>query len=65
MKKSIPPRPDGSMLRLTVYAPINRKFNAPGLLYMHGGGYGLGVPEMNEKLFNLLIETTNCVIVSP
>jgi len=59
------PRPDGTMLRLTVYAPIKRKFNAPGLLYMHGGGYGLGVPEMNEKLFGLLMEETNCVIVSP
>lgn len=59
------PRGDGTSLRLTVYAPINRRFNAPGLLYMHGGGYGLGIPEMNEKLFKLLIDETQCVIISP
>lgn len=59
------PRGDGTSLRVTVYAPIKRQFNAPGLLYMHGGGYGLGIPEMNEKLFKLLIEETNCVIISP
>ncbi|MBG0762201.1 alpha/beta hydrolase [Acholeplasma laidlawii] len=59
------PRLDGTFLRLTVYAPIKRKYNAPGLLYMHGGGYGLGIPEMNEKLFKLLIDETGCVIISP
>jgi len=59
------PRNDGTQLRITVYAPLKRQFNAPGLLFMHGGGYGLGIPELNEKLFNLLINETGCVIVSP
>ncbi len=59
------PRTDGTFLRLTIYAPIKRQFNAPGLLYMHGGGYGLGIPEMHEKLYKSLIDETGCVIVAP
>ncbi|MBN3490332.1 alpha/beta hydrolase [Acholeplasma equirhinis] len=58
-------RLDGSDLRITVYAPIIRKPNAPVLVWFHGGGYGLGTPEMNEKLFKKLIDRTGCVIISP
>lgn len=56
---------DGSLLRICIYAKKVRKYNAPGILWMHGGGYGLGTPEMNEKLFETLIEETNAVIISP
>ncbi|CDR30793.1 Lipase 2 [Acholeplasma oculi] len=58
-------RSDGSLLRLAIYAPLIRKPNKVGLLWMHGGGYGLGIPEMNEKLYKMLIDETDCVIIAP
>ncbi len=58
-------REDNTQLRLTIYAPLKRKFNAPGLLWMHGGGYGLGIPEMDERLYKKLIDETDCVIIAP
>lgn len=39
--------------------------SAPGLLWMHGGGYGLGIPEIDEGAFRELIRETGCVIVAP
>lgn len=58
-------RADGTDLRLTIYAPKNRIKNAPGILWMHGGGYGLGIPEMNDKFFKKVIDETNAIIISP
>ena len=58
-------RPDGTDLRITIYAPILRKPSAAGLVWFHGGGYGMGTPEMNEKLFKKIIDRTGCVIISP
>lgn len=39
--------------------------SAPGLLWMHGGGYGLGIPEVDEGAFREFIRETGCVIVAP
>jgi acetyl esterase/lipase len=43
-------------------APVS---GAPGLLWMHGGGYGLGIPEVDEGAFREFIRVTGCVIVAP
>jgi len=45
------PRPDGSLLRLCVYTPLEPRSNAPGLLWIHGGGYSIGVPEQDENAY--------------
>lgn len=58
-------RPDGSRLRLCIYTPKEPRENVPGLLWMHGGGYALGVPEEDEGFFEPFIEKTGCVVVAP
>jgi acetyl esterase/lipase len=58
-------RPDGSALRLCVYSPLSPKADVPGLLWIHGGGYGLGVPEQDEVFIRRFVEASDCVVVSP
>lgn len=58
-------REDGTSLRLCVYTPKERKENVPGLLWMHGGGYGLGAPEQDFKFIEDFIASSGCVIVAP
>lgn len=52
-------------LRLCIYKPINLKPNAVGLLWIHGGGYGMCIPEQNIYYFENFISIVNCVIVAP
>lgn len=61
------PRPDGSKLRLCVYTPLakDRKENVPGLLWIHGGGYSVGLPEMDDFYIRRFVADSGCVVVSP
>jgi len=54
-----------SKLRLCVYRPLEQVANATGILWMHGGGYGLGIPEQEEGVFRDFIAESGCVIVAP
>ena len=38
---------------------------APGFLWIHGGGYCLGTPEMDAGFIRELVETCGCTVVSP
>jgi acetyl esterase/lipase len=58
-------RSDGSKLRLCVYSPLERKENVPGLLWLHGGGYSIGVPEQDDAYILRFVEASGCVVVSP
>lgn len=58
-------REDGSKLRICVYSPEERKENVPGLLWIHGGGYGLGCPEQDFAFIQNFIDASGCVIVAP
>ena len=42
-------RADGTTLRICVYTPLTPVEDAPGLLWIHGGGYFLGAPEQDEN----------------
>lgn len=59
------PRDDGSKLRLCVYYPKESKENVPGLLWIHGGGYGLGCPEQDFSFIQSFVDASGCVIVAP
>jgi len=59
------PRGDKSLLRLCVYSPLERREHVPGLLWLHGGGYGLGTPEQSEAMIERFIRISGCVVVSP
>ncbi len=60
------PRGDGTALRLCVYrsAKPARKM-VPGLLWMHGGGYLTGVPELSHGFIRRFIRTRPCVVAAP
>ena len=59
-------RKDGSKLRLLVMRGKQRAGKTIGILWLHGGGYVLGAPEMAYLSFSRhLLEHYNCVIVAP
>lgn len=58
-------RDDGSELRLCVYSPKEVKENVPGLLWIHGGGYGLGCPEQDFSFIQSFVDASGCVVVAP
>ena len=63
------PRPEGSAeggrLRLCVYSPLEARENVPGILWMHGGGYAIGIPEQDESFIRNFVEKRGCVVVAP
>lgn len=59
-------RPDGTRLRLRLYAPrVAGSAPAPGLLWLHGGGYILGTPEQEVGFIQPLVAASGCVVVAP
>lgn len=58
-------RPDGTRLRLCVYLPKTPVSGVPGVLWIHGGGYALGVPEQDVRFAEDLIEASPCAVVMP
>lgn len=58
-------RKDGGKLRICIYRPKNVQEEMPGLLWIHGGGYAIGMPEMDENFIKNFIETQNCVVIAP
>ncbi len=58
-------RPDGSRLRILVYRARDARPDAPGLLWLHGGGYATGAPEFEASSFRPLIAGSGAVVVSP
>jgi acetyl esterase/lipase len=60
------PRRDGKQLRIVIYKSRRPSGNpVPGILWAHGGGYLIGVPEQDVAIFRRLIGTSECVIVAP
>jgi acetyl esterase/lipase len=58
-------RSDGSKLRICIYQKDREVKDALGLLWMHGGGFGIGFPEQTEHLYELFAKEINTVIVAP
>lgn len=58
-------RDDGSQLRLCVYSPKEKKENIPGLLWIHGGGYAIGIPEQDASFIEAFVLESGCVVVAP
>lgn len=57
--------PEGAPdVRIRIYEPIKKDKVLPGLLWIHGGGYVLGTPEMNDDLCKRYVTEANCVVVS-
>lgn len=52
-------------LRLCVYSPLEPKENMPGILWIHGGGYGLGIPEQDEGFIRSFVMEYGCTVIAP
>jgi len=61
----VPRKDNDSKLRLCIYKPKNLKENVPGVLWMHGGGYGMGIPEQSSSIFSDFICESSCIVVAP
>jgi len=55
----------GGKLRARIYRSLHSAENAAGILWIHGGGYVIGAPEMDIGYMENLISSANCVIISP
>ena len=65
-RKTYITRKDGSKMRVCVFNGKKSADKTVGILWLHGGGYALGSPEMAKMSFaKHLIESEDCVIVSP
>lgn len=58
-------RDKGRSIRVIVYKPVNSNKEIPGVLYMHGGGYIMGTPELDHGVMKAFLLKRDCVIVSP
>ena len=56
---------DEYSIRTRIYRPSNVSGPLPCLVYFHGGGYIMGVPEGSAELIKLFIQTRPCVVVAP
>jgi len=57
---------DDSELRILVMKPDEPVKNVPGVLWLHGGGYAIGAPEMAAMTMpKKMMEISDCVVVSP
>ena len=61
----IPSSLDDYSIRTRIYRPSNVSGPLPCLVYFHGGGYIMGVPEGSAELIKLFIQTRPCVVVAP
>lgn len=60
------PSVDGQYnIRTRIYRPKQSSPNLPVMVYIHGGGYITGNPEMTHSVIEKFIQTRPCVVVSP
>ncbi|WFA86892.1 alpha/beta hydrolase [Paenibacillus amylolyticus] len=56
---------DGGELLVKIYEPAERTNDLlPAMLWIHGGGYVLGHPDMDDKLCERFVQTAECIVVS-
>ncbi|HEX3076270.1 MAG TPA: alpha/beta hydrolase [Lachnospiraceae bacterium] len=56
---------DRSRIRVRVYQSQQPKGNVPGILWLHGGGYALGVPEVCNRRYKAFTRQSDCVVIAP
>lgn len=61
----VPGRDGQIQIRTRIYRPQNQKGKLPAMLYIHGGGYISGTPEMSAGEMNKFIQKRPCVVISP
>ncbi len=66
------PRDDSSAVRVRVYSPKQLPQEdgqgwvlLPALLWLHGGGYAIGVPEIDHAMIARFLAAAPCVVIVP
>ncbi|SMY06340.1 alpha/beta hydrolase [Flavimaricola marinus] len=59
------PRQDGSSIKVEVFRPENAAGPLPVVLHLHGGGYAIGAPRQDYRLFARLMAARPSIIVAP
>ncbi len=59
------PRTGGGTVRVRLYQPLNHSAPLPVIVWLHGGGYAIGVPEQDHAMFQQFMTASPCVIVAP
>lgn len=55
----------GHKIRARVYKPANAKGPLPAMIYAHGGGYQVGVPELANAFFEDVLKRRDVAIIAP
>jgi acetyl esterase/lipase len=63
-ERFIPSKNDGPDIRIRIFRP-NTEETLPAMLYLHGGGYLLGIPEISLDKIKTYIKKRPCVIIAP
>ncbi|WP_202812896.1 alpha/beta hydrolase [Lacticaseibacillus nasuensis] len=58
-------RSDDTRLRLVVASPLHPKPQATGVLWLHGGGYAMEIPEIDLTYARHIQAVSNAVVVMP
>ena len=53
-------------LRVCIYSRLNSSAsNRPAILWLHGGGYGMGIPEYEFSFIKDFLKAEDCVVFAP
>lgn len=63
-ERFIPSRNNGPDIRIRIFRPKTKEA-LPAMLYIHGGGYLVGLPELSLYTIKKYIETRPCIIIAP
>jgi acetyl esterase/lipase len=58
-------RDDNSQMRVCIYMSTEPSGKVPGILWMHVGGYGMGVPEQGIGMAKAFNKKKHCVMIAP
>jgi acetyl esterase/lipase len=56
---------DNSQMRVCIFKSKELLGKVPGILWLHGGGYGIGVPEQGIGMARAFNQKKQCVMVAP
>ncbi|MBF7097444.1 alpha/beta hydrolase [Alkalibacter mobilis] len=63
-EKFVPGFNGNPIVRVKVYSPTEIEEDTPAVMFIHSGGFFLGMPEMSDELCRNLVEFAECTVVS-
>ena len=64
-ERHLPTRDGEAKFRVKIYRPASASGDLPAMLYIHGGGYVTGNPDVFDGMLGKFIERRPCVVVAP